>query len=266
MQTYLQLFLRSDDVQEFDSKWDGILLSMTKIPPDDILEGLYKLRIRESEKLETVLELYNMEIHQKKAGPDYHRLKTMVKRSFEPNLRIENFVARNGNHETNAVVKNQGTKQREHRTLGDCWRWKANGQCFKGDNCSFRHDMNKRAKPTQPNPSPKSSTRQNERSASRTRSPRGRSPSGKMARLPCKDYLKGTCTNSFCEKWQAPEYLFYKSESGCRFGEKCSYAHRQVDEQPSKRSKKNGVKSAVAMLKITRQLDCVFQDMEPPRL
>ena len=29
---------------------------MTKIPPDDILEGLYKLRIRESEKLKTVLE------------------------------------------------------------------------------------------------------------------------------------------------------------------------------------------------------------------
>ena len=36
------------------------------------------------------LELYNMEIHQKKAGRDY----------------------RNGNYETNAVVKNQGTKQR----------------------------------------------------------------------------------------------------------------------------------------------------------
>ena len=47
--------------------------------------------------------------------------------------------------------------------------------------------------------------------------------------------------------------------------EKCSYAHRQVEEQPSKRSKKNGDKSAVAMLKITRQLGCVFQDMEPPK-
>ena len=34
--------LRNDDIQEFDSKWDGILLSMTKIPHDDILEGLYK--------------------------------------------------------------------------------------------------------------------------------------------------------------------------------------------------------------------------------
>ena len=85
VENYADLFtfsLRNDDFQEFDSKWDGILLSMTKIPSDDILEGLYKLRIRESEKLKTVLELYDLEIHQKKAGPDYHRLKTMVKKKY----------------------------------------------------------------------------------------------------------------------------------------------------------------------------------------
>ena len=70
-----------------------------------------------------------------------------------------------------------------------------------------------------------------------------------MSRLLCKDYLKGTCTNSFCEKWHPPVCLFYKSENGCRFGEKCSYAHRQVEEQPGKWSKKNGDKSAVAMMK-----------------
>ena len=85
------IVLRNDDIQEFDSKWDEILLSITKIPSDDILEGLYKLRIRESEKLKTVLELYNMEVHQKKAGPDYHRLRTVVKRSIEQNLRNKNF-------------------------------------------------------------------------------------------------------------------------------------------------------------------------------
>ena len=96
MPTYLQLIvLRNDDIQEFDSKWDGILLSMKKIPSDEILEGLYKLRIRESEKLKTVLELYDLEIQQKKIGPDYHRLKKMVKRSIEQNLRIMNFEARN---------------------------------------------------------------------------------------------------------------------------------------------------------------------------
>ena len=125
-----------------------------------------------------------------------------------------------------------------------------------------------------------------------------------MSRWPCKDYLKGTCNNSFCEKWHPPECLFYKTKSGCRFAEKCSYAHRQVDEQPTKRSKKNDDKSSVAVLKkgdwherglVTdqghdrpgqpgkksdkkferrssqrrssnaRQLGCVFQDMTPPK-
>ena len=43
--------------------------------------------------------------------------------------------------------------------------------------------------------------------------------------------------------------VFYKTKSGCRFGEKCAFAHRQVDEQPTKRSKTNNDKSAVAMLK-----------------
>ena len=113
VENYADLFtfsLRNDDIQEFDSKWDGILLSMTKIPHDDILEGLCKLRIRESEKLKTGLELYDLETHQKKLGPDYHRLKTMVKRSIEQDIRIQNFGARNGNYERNAVVKNPGNK------------------------------------------------------------------------------------------------------------------------------------------------------------
>ena len=96
VENYADLFtvaLRNDNVQEFDTKWDEILLSMTQIPSDDILESLYTLRVRESEKLKTVLELYNLEIHQKKAEPDYHRLKTMEKRSIEQSLRKKNFEA-----------------------------------------------------------------------------------------------------------------------------------------------------------------------------
>ena len=136
------------------------------------------------------------------------------------------------------MVKNQGTKQRV-QILGDCWQWETNGQCVKGDKCSFRHDINKRGKSSPSNQSPNSFMRQNERKPSTIRSPRGKSPSGRMSRWPCKDYLRGTCNNSFCERWHPPECLFYKTKSGCRFGEKCSFAHRQVDEQPTKRSKKN---------------------------
>ena len=159
VENYADLFtisLRNDNIQGFHSKWDEILLSMTQIPSDDILESLFKIRIRESEKLKTVLEWYDLETHQKKFGPDYQRLKTMVKRGIEQEIRNKNFGARSGNFEKNAVVKNQGTKQRGPRIFGDCWQWKANGQCSKGDNCSFRHDINKRGKVTPSNPSPNS--------------------------------------------------------------------------------------------------------------
>ena len=107
----------------------------------------------------------------------------------------------------------------------------------------------RRGKSSPSNPSPNSFMRQNERKPSRTRSPRGKSPSGRMSRWPCKDYLRGTCNNSFCEKWHPPECLFCKTKSGCRFGEKCTFAHRQVDQQPTKWSKSNNDKSAVALLK-----------------
>ena len=76
----LSVTLHDDDVQEFDTRWDEILFSMTKIPPDDILESLYKLRIRESDQLKTVLELFEMEILQNIPMLDYQRLKTMVQR------------------------------------------------------------------------------------------------------------------------------------------------------------------------------------------
>ena len=54
---YADLFsvtLRNDIVQEFDTRWDEIPLSMTKIPPNGVLESLYKLRRRESDQLKTV--------------------------------------------------------------------------------------------------------------------------------------------------------------------------------------------------------------------
>ena len=134
-------------------------------------------------------------------------------------------------------------------------------------------------------------------------------PEVKIPAVECRDGFeritsKGTCNNSFCEKWHPPECLFYKTKSGCRFGEKCSFAHRQVDEQPTKRFKTNDDNSVVAEMKKgnwqerelvsdvchdrpgklgkrgdkklgrnsskrqfsdARQLGCVFQDMTPPK-
>ena len=38
--------------------------------------------------------------------------------------------------------------------LEDCWRWKANGQCSKGDGFRFRHGVDERVNFIQPSPSP----------------------------------------------------------------------------------------------------------------
>ena len=91
MPTYLQLFFEMmifrnsiRNGTEFSCQWRKSHL-MTS------WKDCTNQRKRESEKLKTVLELYNMEIHQKKAEPDYHRLKTMLKRSIVQNLRIKNF-------------------------------------------------------------------------------------------------------------------------------------------------------------------------------
>ena len=98
---FFSITLHDDNVQEFDTRWDEVLLSVSKIPSDDTLESLYKWRIRESAQLKTVLELCDMEIHQKISMPNYQKLKTVVKRSGDQKLRLRNFDARCGKIETN---------------------------------------------------------------------------------------------------------------------------------------------------------------------
>ena len=46
---------------------------------------------------------------------------------------------------------------------------------------------------------------------------------------------RGKCTRPYCDYWHPPECQFYKSDSGCEFGEKCSCAHRQVEDQPQQK-------------------------------
>ena len=113
---------------------------MSKIPSDDILESLYKLRVCESDQLKTVLELHDMEIHQKISMPNYLMLKTMVKRSKDKKLRLRNFDARNERIETGAVVTNRRGLSGVERRQGFCYQRKAKGQCSRGDKCSFRHE------------------------------------------------------------------------------------------------------------------------------
>ena len=141
---------------------------MSKIPPDNVLEILYTLRIRESVQLKTEKELYDMEIHQKISMPNDQKLKTMVKRSKDQKLRLRNFDARHGKIETGAPVKNCKGMNGAGGGKGTSFQWKEKGQCSKGDQCSFRHDSNDRAqKPDRNAATPSESTLSRGRSVSK---------------------------------------------------------------------------------------------------
>ena len=187
----------------------SLLLFMTiksKIPSDDVPESLCKLRIRESARLNSVLELYDMEIHQKMSMPNDQKSKTMVKRSIDQKL-LRNFDDRHGKIETGAVVKNRkeliGV---EEGGKGTCYQKKEKGQCSKGDKCSFGHESNDRAQQKT-----ETESRHTFRAINDTRSKcRGKEVSrakvilGSFNRQPCRYYLKGTCTRSPCEYGHPP--------------------------------------------------------------
>ena len=116
--------------------------------------------------------------------------------------------------------------------------------------------MNKRAKSTQPNPSPRSSTQQSVKNASRTRSLRGRSPRITSKELAPLHSVKNGIFQNACSTSPKMDADLVKSA--------LMHTARLINSL-AKGLKKNGGKSAVVMLKIKRQLGCVCQDMEPPK-
>ena len=122
------------------------LLSMSEIPSDDVLESLHKLRIRESDELKTVLELYDMEIHQKISMPNDQQLKTIVKRRKDQKLRLRNFDARQGKSKQGkwSRVERAQVALKEGEVFVTRGKKKASVR-RETSQCSFRHDAQDRA-------------------------------------------------------------------------------------------------------------------------
>ena len=53
--------LHEDDIQDFDTRLDHAPLTASDIPTENVPEGLYKLKIRDSVQLQMVLAMYEQE-------------------------------------------------------------------------------------------------------------------------------------------------------------------------------------------------------------
>ena len=71
--------------------------------------------------------------------PNYQKLKTMVNRSTDQKLRLQNFDARHGKIETGAVVKSGKELSGVAGGKGTYYQWKEKRQRSKGNQSIFRH-------------------------------------------------------------------------------------------------------------------------------
>ena len=134
--------LQDDDVRDFDTRWDQAPWAASEIPTETVLEGLYKSKCQDSVQRHTVLAMHEQEDVRNNEPPNYSRLKTTVRRHIDQTMRTHNFRARSEIVWRGAVSKSQkGRKVSVERKVGECYHWKAIGQCSKGDSCSFIHDL-----------------------------------------------------------------------------------------------------------------------------
>ena len=131
--------LQNDDVQNFNTRWGQALLSASEVPTEMVLEGLYMSKLQDSVQLQTTWAMYEQEIIRNNEQPNYSRLKIAVGRHIHQQLRTRNFRARNEIIERGITGRPKGRKAVVEREVGECYQWKAIGQCSRGDSCSFSH-------------------------------------------------------------------------------------------------------------------------------
>ena len=77
-QIFFNVPLQGDDIQDFDKRWDQAPRKASEILKENVLESLYKLKIRDSVQFQTVLAMYEPEIDRDRAMPIYQRLKKLI--------------------------------------------------------------------------------------------------------------------------------------------------------------------------------------------
>ena len=189
---------------------------------DDILEGLHKLRIRESEGTQDRIGI----VQYGDSSEERRTWLSQIEDNGDTEVSSKNlWITGILKPETEKLWKKRrgqessGQNSVDKEFLEIVGSGKPTGSVSKGDNCSFRHDVNKCGKiDTAESVSELFSSQQNERNASRTRSPRGKSPSGRMSRWPCKDYTQRNLHQFILwESGTLQNACSTRPKSGCRF-------------------------------------------------
>ena len=116
---------QNDDVQDFDVKWDHALLSVSEMPSDAILEGLYKSKLQNSAQLRDCDGIVWSRRCSKQWDTELSTIENCSETSYWSMMRNRNFRARNDVVERGSVTNSRkGNKAYVERKVGQCFSGK----------------------------------------------------------------------------------------------------------------------------------------------
>ena len=131
------LELKNDNLRQFSTKWDEIIIQLPEEPPDNWIEPMDKKQLEKSAQFAPYMTLYKNRIAMQEDKPSYKSLKDLVN-FFLADIQSQNHI-KNLTLPQAAMpaVKPDPPKQNP----ADCKNWLKKGKCSKKDSsCPFVHD------------------------------------------------------------------------------------------------------------------------------
>ena len=77
------LELKNNNTRAFLNDWEQVYIGLKEIPPETVLESLFRRQVEKADDLKELLALYNQDVTQRGESRSYSKLKTMVETHLE---------------------------------------------------------------------------------------------------------------------------------------------------------------------------------------
>ena len=245
--------LQNDDVQDFDVRWDKAPLSASEIPTEMVLEGLFKSKITAFCSASDCLGFVRPGSCQKQWTTELFKAEDTGETSSwsndensKPQSLERSCWERSSDHGSKKKESLRWEESRRVFSVESTWRmFERRLLLFQSCIGHWKQLRDSQTKWTIVLTRTKFEGQDWRRGRKTLKDSGNRyeSSSDNRGKISCR---YSNCSNPSCNYWHPPVCQNYKSQTGCKYGNKCYFRQCEAGEKPSKKSKKGGAKGSVA--------------------